>query len=286
MRSKLSFLNRYVKRLLSYPLHFSVGFFFYLLFGSLKKRIKYDLFRRPQYAFGVYEAARRAMELGIKKISIIEFGVANGRGLMAMIMYAQKVSAATGVAIEVIGFDSGEGLPTNEGYKDHPELYLAGDYPMQDQTKLKSLLPANARLILTNLITEDWTQFVHDDAPIGFVSIDVDYYSSTLGVVKHLHTISSAKLLPNSLFYLDDVLFDNHNDYQGELLAINEFNSQSELRKFEPYYRKLKQRQRFYNEDWLSQIFQLHCLDHPERNKAYRRSDENVRVAPNKYLKK
>jgi hypothetical protein len=285
MRSKLSFLNRYVNRLLAYPLHFSVGFFFYLLFGSLKKRIKYDLFRRPHYAFGIYEAARRAKEMGIKKISIIEFGVANGRGLMAMILYAQKVSAAMGVAIEIIGFDSGEGLPVHEGYKDHPELYLAGDYPMQDQSKLKALLPPNARLILTNLITEDWTQFVQDDAPIGFVSIDVDYYSSTVGVVKHLHTISSAKLLPNSLFYLDDTVFDNHNDYQGELLAINEFNAASELRKFEPYYRKLKQKQRFYNELWLSQIFQLHCLDHPERNKAYRRPDETVRMAHNKYLR-
>jgi hypothetical protein len=286
MRSKLAFLNRYIHRLLSYPLHFSVGFFFYLLFGSLKKRIKYDLFRRPQYAFCIYEAARRAKELGLSKISVIEFGVANGRGLMAMVMYAKKVSAATGVAIEIVGFDSGEGLPTHEGYKDHPELYLAGDYPMQDQSKLKALLPPNARLILTNLITEDWTQFIQTDAPIGFVSIDVDYYSSTWGVVKHLHTIPSAKLLPNSLFYLDDVLFDNHNDYQGELLAINEFNNGSELRKFEPYYRKLKQRQRFYNEDWLSQIFQLHCLDHPERNRAYRNADETVRVAPNKYLKK
>lgn len=80
MRSKLSFLNRYVNRLLSYPLHFSVGFFFYLLFGNLKKKIKYDLFRRLHYAFGVYEATKRAKELGIKKISIIELGVANGRG--------------------------------------------------------------------------------------------------------------------------------------------------------------------------------------------------------------
>jgi hypothetical protein len=286
MKSKLSFVNRYVKRLLSYPLHFSIGFFYYLLFGSVKKRVKYDLYRLPHYAFGVYEAAKRAKELGLKKITIIEFGVANGRGLLAMVMYAAKVTEAMGIDIEVVGFDSGEGLPVHDGYKDHPELYLQGDYPMQDQTKLKEKLPLNARLIIINLTSEDWTHYISNDAPIGFISIDVDYYSSTIGLLQHLHTISTGKLLPNSLFYLDDTVFDNHNNYQGELLAINEFNAATALRKFESYETKLKLKQRFNNEQWLSQIFQLHCLDHPARNKAYRDKDETVRVAHNKYIKK
>ncbi len=285
MKQKINFLFQNINTLLNYPLHFCLGYWWAKLFGSLKAKIKYDVFRLPHYAFGIYEAASRAVQLGIKEITVIEFGVANGRGLLAMVKYAEKIMRILNVKIQVIGFDSGDGMPEHAGYKDHPELYVQGDFPMQDPSNLKKLLPANAKLIIANLNSENWTRYISPGAPIGFISIDVDYYSSTINLLNYLHNIEVNKLLPNSLFYLDDVSLDNHNPYQGELLAINEFNEKSELRKFDPYFTRLRYKQKFYNSPWLSQIYQLHCFDHTVRKSAYRKENEEVKILGNKYLK-
>lgn len=284
-KNRRYFLNRLFNKLFSHPLHFSVCYVYSFIFGSVKSKIKNDVFVRPYYAFGIYEAALRAKQLGLSKVSCIEFGVANGKGLSTMAIYSKKIEKIVDVEISVVGFDSGEGMPMHEGYKDHPEIYVQGDFPMQDFEQLRKILPSNAKLILANLNTEDWTKYIEEDAPIGFVAIDVDYYSSTRNILKHLDHISAKKLLPSSLFYFDDVILDNHNTYQGELLAINEFNATSGLKKFDSYHIRLKQRQRFYNDIWLSQIYQLHCMDHPVRSEPYRKQNEAPQIITNRYLK-
>jgi hypothetical protein len=43
---------------------------------------------------------------------------------------ASKTTAVTGVKIDVYGFDTGKGLPPPRTYRDHPELYRQGDFPM------------------------------------------------------------------------------------------------------------------------------------------------------------
>ena len=47
-----------------------------LAIGPFSLRMKFDAVVRPQYAYGIYWAAIQAMRLGIKRISVIEFGVA------------------------------------------------------------------------------------------------------------------------------------------------------------------------------------------------------------------
>ena len=53
--------------------------------GSLKLRLDYDVFPRPHYAYCTYHAARLAEILGIERISLIEFGVAGGNGLVELV---------------------------------------------------------------------------------------------------------------------------------------------------------------------------------------------------------
>src|SRR5262249_56044490 len=60
---------------------------------------------RPQYAWGVAIASAQARALGHKEISVLEFGVAGGRGLVALEQIVQSVSAVTGVAVRIFGFD-------------------------------------------------------------------------------------------------------------------------------------------------------------------------------------
>ena len=66
---------------------------------------------RPQYAWGAVFAAAQARALGYTEVSLIEFGVAGGRGLLALEDIADVVSSMTGVRSCVYGFDTGSGLP-------------------------------------------------------------------------------------------------------------------------------------------------------------------------------
>ena len=282
MSSKFRFLSDLVKSRLPYPLHLNFLSGISFLFRGVRSKVNYDNYRLAHYAFGVYEGAKRAKLLGLNEITVIEFGVANGRGLMAMALYAAKVEKALHIKINVLGFDSGGGMPQTKGYKDHPELYTTGDFPLQNREKLLSILPGSTKLIFLDLINSNWTDSVN--TPVAFMSVDVDYYSSTLAVLNNLANIKSGLLLPNVLIYFDDILLPNHNPYQGELLAINEFNAANEFRRIVSYSQALRTTRRLKNARWIDQIFQLHVLDHKVRNEEYRKADDPPTVLGNKYL--
>ena len=266
---------------LTEPLHLNVFSFFIYLFGSFKKKVAYDLVVRPEYAFGIYESALKAKSLGIKGISIIEFGVAGGAGLMNMIEIAKKTTKATGVQIKVYGFDTGKGMPPPIDFRDHPELYGHGDFPMNIDA-LKEGLGNEAELILGD-IDEQLVKFesqLDPDYPIGFVSVDVDYYSSTVSALKVFNYKPSC-YLPLTYIYFDDIYHLHHNSKCGELLAIKEYNERNDLRVIEPHqfirkYRMLK------NAGWLGQIFFLHVLDSAVRNNLEKK--EQPRIIENPYI--
>ena len=128
---KKIFLTRIWKRIyierLGEPIIYNIVSLFYLLFGSFVKKIAYDLVPRAPYAFGVNLAFQNAAQEKIKKIIIIEFGVASGGGLFNLAYIANKLSKIYNIDYEVIGFDTGKGMPPPVDYKDHPEKYRTGD---------------------------------------------------------------------------------------------------------------------------------------------------------------
>ncbi len=282
MLSKFRYPINLFRSRLPYPLHLDLLSCLSFLFGGLSSKVKYDNFRITHYAFGIYEGARRAKLLGLKEITVIEFGVANGRGLMAMALYAGKVEKYFGVKINVLGFDSGEGMPKTAGYKDHPELYATGDFPLQNREKLLSILPGNTKLIFIDLINNNWADFIY--SPVSFMSIDVDYYSSTLPVLNNLANLKPDLLLPNTLMYFDDIQTPNHNPYQGELLAIEEFNAATKLRKIVNHSEVLRTTRILKHAPWINHIFQLHVLDHKVRNEEYRQANDPPQILANKFL--
>ena len=101
---------------------------------------------RPNYAWGVLQAAHLAKALGMKQVSVIEFGVAGGNGLVALDQIAEKVEAILDVNIHVYGFDTGVGLPKPTDYRDLPSLWVEGAFPM-DVGRLKKRL-TRAELVL------------------------------------------------------------------------------------------------------------------------------------------
>jgi hypothetical protein len=52
--------------------------------GSIDTRVRYGIASQPHYADGVFASATLAKKLGLEGISVIELGIAGGRGLIAL----------------------------------------------------------------------------------------------------------------------------------------------------------------------------------------------------------
>ena len=132
---------------------------------------------KPQYAWGVAQGAALAKVLEIPRISAIEFGVAGGHGLVILESIAEGVELRTGIGVDVIGFDSGVGLPKPQDLRDQPNMWFGGQLAM-DKSKLEGAL-RRAKLYIGD-VEETVTEFAASSpAPVAFISFDLDLYSST-----------------------------------------------------------------------------------------------------------
>jgi hypothetical protein len=130
---------------------------------------------------------------------------------------------------------------------------------------LQRALPANARLRI-GPIGETVAEYMTErerNSPIGFVSVDVDYYWSTAEVLRCL-TADPLHYPPRVTMYFDDVGHPWHNPWCGELLTIDEFNAGNELRKISRI-NFLQQLRLFKNASWIGKMYFCHVLDHPGR---------------------
>src|SRR5262249_23563304 len=151
-----------------------------LLFGTFRLKVTFDLVLREWHAFSLLKAADQAKDCGIEEFTALEFGVAHGNGLKNIVSLAQRVTRTTGVRIKVVGFDSGTGMPDPIDYRDHPNMYHRGEFPM-DYPRLRAALPTEAELVIGEVkdTLGAWLRENEGKRPIGFVSVDLDYYSST-----------------------------------------------------------------------------------------------------------
>lgn len=274
-------LRRIYEERLGEPLVYNLASIWFMLFGSTRQKIEYDLVPRNGYAFCILKAADLAREVGVKRLTLVEFGVAAGAGLLNMCYIADKVSKETGVEFDIVGFDTGAGMPPPRDYRDHPEKYFTGDFPVTNREALLKSLPSNARIYfgpIAETLKEAEREF---SAPLGFVSIDVDYYWSTLEALQIL-TWAPDKYLPWVPMYFDDVQDVEDTPFAGELAALHEFNKQGEMRKIS-LMNFLAKRRIFKNAIWHEQIYFAHIFDHPWRsieNITKRRTSVTVLTNP------
>src|SRR5689334_17227289 len=73
------------------PLHLNVLALFVALFGSFRLKVSYDLIVRHHHAFSILKCADQAKRLRIETVTLIEFGVAAGAGLVNMAKVAERV---------------------------------------------------------------------------------------------------------------------------------------------------------------------------------------------------
>ncbi len=212
------------------------------------------------------KAADYAARLGIKELVAVEFGVAAGAGLMNLAEIGEMVTRETGVRWRIVGFDTGKGMPPPKDFRDHPELYQTGDFNM-NEAALRARLPPSTELVI-GPIEETVPAFaarLSPSAPLAYVSLDVDYYSSSMAALKLLAG-PPENYLPLSIVYLDDLEDDMHNSRCGELAAVEDTVKLLAPRAIERHpflrsYRLMK------NARWVDHIFYYHVVDHPFRTR-------------------
>jgi len=245
--------------------------------ASFESRLKWDALDRPGYAYGTYQAALEARALGLKGISVIELGVAGGRGLTALESHAREIQSSLGVEISVFGFDSGSGMPPPADYRDMPYVWKPGYFKMNGHL-LESRLES-AEVIIGN-VAETVPEFAARPgiAPLGFVSFDLDYYSSTAAALALL-AMDATHLLPRVFCHFDDVVGDDwelHSEYTGELLAISEFNACHSDRKLARIHGLAYKR--MLQAEWHVKQYVLHCFSHPLYERHIGRQDWQIPI--------
>jgi len=208
---------------------------------------------RMHYARQIYEASVLARKLNYDKISVIEFGVAGGNGLLNCEFHAQEIEDITGVKIEIYGFDTGKGLPPSANYKDAPWSWGEGFYKMNEELLRKRL--QRSKLIIGD-VAETLDGFFDEfsPAPIGAMLVDVDYYTSTIPILNML-TKDERYFLPRIYMYFDDIFLGR--DCIGENLAIIEFNTANKDIKIAPECPTIKEKlcHKFLHKDYNTRVF-------------------------------
>jgi hypothetical protein len=216
---------------------------------------------RPAYAYGVIQAAAIARALKIERISVVEFGVAGGAGLIALEECATIAEKLTGVKIDVYGFDTGVGLPKPEDYRDQPNMWFEGQLPMNRDLLESKLTRAQLRIGHVRDTVKDF--IAEKPAPIGFISNDMDLYSSTRDSFA-LFAGATDIVLPRVVMYFDDIFGHTYNEFTGERLAINEFNAAHEKRKLSPIPGLRYFLPRLFDHMlWPDCMYYAHFFDHP-----------------------
>jgi hypothetical protein len=223
-------------------------------------RARWDISDRPAYLVGVHYAARRAVREGVAAISVIEFGVAGGDGLLVLECEAAAVEKELGVDIRVFGFDNGPaGLPDFIGdHRDHPDKWKPGDFPM-DVPLLQSRLGRRTSLVLGN-VEETVPRFFDDPdiPPVGFIAFDLDLYSSTAHALRIL-SLPGKRTLDHVPLYFDDTEHSISHRFAGELLAIDEFNRGNDHVKIDRW-RGLRGDRPFPEAAYLRKMYMAHDL--------------------------
>jgi hypothetical protein len=222
----------------------------------------FDAVPYPAYATGLRIACNYASLARAKAFSAIEFGVAGGNGLVELSTYAEKLSQITGLDINVVGFDAGSGLPDSADYRDAPWLWKSGDFP-SNLDKLRREIPETTELVVGR-IEETFPRWLRESSrsPIGFVAMDVDYFSSAQAVLNVLAAVDTRFLLPFISFYFDDTLRYLVPRPTGEFAAVAEFNASTVQRKFDRNDWVAEDRP-FGERLWLKRMYSLCCFDHP-----------------------
>jgi hypothetical protein len=244
-------------------------FYPYPLRVALAYKVKSWLrgFIREHYYIVIHRAAVEGARLGYDRLTVVEFGVAGGKGLLEIEAICSYLEKRFSVAFDIVGFDTGRGLPPPQDWRDRPWKWSEGWY----DTDIATL---QQRLKRAQLVIGDVAKTVRDSleegltSPVGAVIFDLDYYSSTKAALALFQHPDHVKTLPRVLCYFDDI---GDIEDVGPMRAVLEFNAKNDTRRIKPY---LSRPTLTLDYDVRWKIFEYHNFEHPRYSTLTR--TENV----------
>jgi len=224
-----------------------------------------NYYKRSDYGYIIAAGAELAKKLDIGRISVLELGVAGGRGLLAMEKIASEVQKEFNIIIDIYGFDSGAGMPQHKDSRDMPHFFKKGNYRMDINTLSANL--QSTELILGDVVDTFPGFCKRGVAPIAAIAFDMDYYYPTIEALNTMALGENAnKMLPRVFTYFDNTVGDHikaYNEYAGESLAISDFNATHATEKLtiNRHFRNLP-----VSAAWHHKIYILHLFQHPLYN--------------------
>jgi hypothetical protein len=245
--------------------------------GSWERRIRSGAVGRPHYSWILYYSALQAKALGYRAITVIELGVAGGNGLLYLCEDAARVRNELGVEVNLVGFDSGQGLPATHDIRDLHYVWPAGSFEM-DRAALEKRLAGRATVIFGDVSETVAAWQPPAEAPLAAVMFDLDLYSSTRSALP-LRTKNN--VLPRVWCYFDDIRGHPDmalTDFIGEGAAIREFNedpARSILRDNVSPAHVFGVR---VPESWHQKVYLYHRLNHPQYDICLSDSKHQLRL--------
>ena len=160
-----------------------------------------------------------------RPLNYYEFGTGSGNTVQRAVSALQRYPGS-----RIYLFDSFVGLPAPQNARDQNTTWKRGDFAfseayIREVVERAGWDPSHLMVVkgfFEQSLTGDLQRQLAPTPP-AFVTIDVDYYSSTRAVLEFLGPI----LISGCAFYFDDLWsFDGHPEY-GQLKAISEFNEAS-----------------------------------------------------------
>jgi hypothetical protein len=182
-----------------------------------------------------YDHTSAALEYALSKhvqrgrpLVYYEFGTGGGNTLQRALSVLREFDNT-----HVVLFDSFEGLPDASSPRDAHVGWKTGDFAFSEDyirgIITKNEFPLERVRFVKGFFEKSLTQELAEElkaTPPAFVTVDVDYYSSTRTVLDWLAPL----LVSGSTFYFDDLWsFDGHPEF-GQLKALSEFNELNKKR--------------------------------------------------------
>jgi hypothetical protein len=166
-------------------------------------------------------AMARHRERG-RPLAYYEFGTGSGNTLQRAISVLKGFPES-----RIVLFDSFQGLPATDNPKDKSRDWNKGAFAYPEHYIQQLIENSGVSMHRVRFVKGFFEHSLTPalaaslgDVPPSFVTVDVDYYSSTKTVLEFLRPM----LWSGSTFYFDDLWsFDGHPEY-GQLCAVNEFN--------------------------------------------------------------
>jgi hypothetical protein len=222
---------------------------------------------RPHYYALLYESFYEAKKLNYSEISVIEFGVAGGNGLLAIEKYCEKLSKKFKIDYQIFGFDfggtAGGGLMETKEPKDITYFWSKGDFKMNEEKLKKKIKKSNLIIGDINKTLDNFVE-LYKPPKISTIFFDLDYYTSTKNSFK-IFDNDDKYFMPRVFCYFDDV-HAPANNFTGVHAAINEFNLEKKKKivkdygsslsfKYGPFYEEVYLMHNFEHKDYLKKVY-------------------------------